>query len=61
MVVFACKRKLIKSRLSDGLKMLTFRLALNRPEKLPRIGSNNDVISRKTRKQRLGPPETDIW
>ena len=32
MVVFACKRKLIKSRLTDGLKMVTFYFALNRPE-----------------------------
>ena len=32
MVVFACKRKLIKSRLTDGLKIATFYLALNRPE-----------------------------
>ena len=32
MVVFACKRKLIKSRLTDGLKIVTFYLALNRPE-----------------------------
>ena len=32
MVVFACKRKLIKSRLTDGLKMLTFYFALDRPE-----------------------------
>ena len=31
MVVFACKRKLIKSRLADGLKIVTFYLALNRP------------------------------
>ena len=33
MVVFACKRKLIKIRLTDGLKIVTFYLALNRPEK----------------------------
>ena len=33
MVIFACKRKLIKSRLADGLKMVTFYLAHNRPEK----------------------------
>ena len=32
MIVFACKRKLIKSRLTDGLKIVTFYLALNRPE-----------------------------
>ena len=32
LVVFACKRKLIKSRLTDGLKIVTFYLALNRPE-----------------------------
>ena len=32
MVVFACKRKLIKSRLTDGLKIVSFYLALNRPE-----------------------------
>ena len=32
MVVFACKLKLIKSRLTDGLKMVTFYLALDRPE-----------------------------
>ena len=32
MVVFLCKRKLIKSRLTDGLKIVTFNLALNRPE-----------------------------
>ena len=32
MVVFACKRKLIKSRLTDGLKMVTFYFALDRPE-----------------------------
>ena len=32
MVVFACKRKLIKSRLTDGLKIVTFCLALDRPE-----------------------------
>ena len=32
MVVFAFKRKLIKSRLIDGLKIVTFYLALNRPE-----------------------------
>ena len=31
-VVFAYKRKLIKSRLTDGLKMVTFYLALDRPE-----------------------------
>ena len=31
MVVFACKRKLNKSRLTDGLKIVTFYLALNRP------------------------------
>ena len=31
MAVFACKRKLIKSRLADGLKILLFYLALNRP------------------------------
>ena len=34
MVIFACKRKRIKSRLTDGLKKLTFYLALNRPESL---------------------------
>ena len=33
MVVFACKRKLIKSRLVDGLKLVTKYLPLNRPEK----------------------------
>ena len=32
MVVFACKRKLIKSRLTDGLNIVTFYLALKRPE-----------------------------
>ena len=32
MVVFACKRRLIKSRLTDSLKIVTFYLALNRPE-----------------------------
>ena len=32
MVVFTCKRKLIKSRLTDGLKIVTFYLAGNRPE-----------------------------
>ena len=32
MVVFACKRKLIKIRLTDGLKIVTFYLALDRPE-----------------------------
>ena len=26
-VIFACKRKLIKGRLTDGLKMVTFYLA----------------------------------
>ena len=25
---------------------------------MPRIGSDNDVITEKTRKRRLGPPET---
>ena len=29
----SCNRKLIKSRLADGLKMVTFYLTLNRPEK----------------------------
>ena len=33
---FACKQKLIKSRLTEGLKMVTSYLALNRPEKLAR-------------------------
>ena len=32
MVVFACKRKLIKSRLTDDLKMVIFYLALDRPK-----------------------------
>ena len=32
MVNFACKRKLIKKCLADGLKMVTYHLALNRPE-----------------------------
>ena len=32
MVVFACKRKLIKSRLTDGLKMVTFYFALDKLE-----------------------------
>ena len=32
MVVFACKRKLINSRFTDGLKIVTFYLAQNRPE-----------------------------
>ena len=30
---FACKRKLIKIRLADGLKVITQYLALSRPEK----------------------------
>ena len=30
MVVFACKRKLIKNRLTDGLKIVNFYLALDR-------------------------------
>ena len=32
MVVFAWKRKLKKSRLTDGVKIVTFYLALDRPE-----------------------------
>ena len=32
MVVFACRRKLIKISLTDGLKVVTFYLALDRPE-----------------------------
>ena len=32
MVVFACKLKLNESRLTDGLKIVTFHLALDRPE-----------------------------
>ena len=31
--IFACKRKLIKSRLADGLKTVTYYLALNTPDK----------------------------
>ena len=31
-VIFTCKRKLIKNRLVDGLKVVTFYLALNRQE-----------------------------
>ena len=51
MVVFACRRKLIKSRLADGLKTVAFYLALNRPEEYlarsrplkTRIIKKNDV------------------
>ena len=32
MVVFACKRKLIKSRLTDDLKIVTFYSALSRQD-----------------------------
>ena len=32
MVEFACKRKLIKSRLTDGLKIVTFYIARDRPD-----------------------------
>ena len=32
MIIFACERELIGSRLTDGLKLVTFYLALNTPE-----------------------------
>ena len=33
-VILTCERKLIKSRLADGLKVVTFYLSLISPEKL---------------------------